>query len=316
MRYREHPLVFACAGEDLVGILSEPDEPSSVGVLVIVGGPQYRAGSHRQFVLLARYLAERGFPVFRFDCRGMGDSTGATRTFEKIDDDIACAIRAFAGRLPTMHSLVLWGLCDAASAAMMNASKHALVRALVLLNPWAWAEETQAQTRLRYYYMSRFFSLAFWHKLLSGRVRLGDSTRSLARTVSSAARGASLHLDYRRAMTEGLAHFRGRLLLILSGKDLTAKEFLRYVDSQPEWTKLLSPSRAERLDLANADHTFSTRLDRDRVAAATVDFLRRLTRETNAQFGRTPARVEDESCEWPRVRYPVAEERAAKFGSQ
>jgi alpha/beta superfamily hydrolase len=48
-------------------------------VLVIVGGPQYRAGSHRQFTLLARSLAEQGFAVLRFDYRGMGDSTGAMR---------------------------------------------------------------------------------------------------------------------------------------------------------------------------------------------------------------------------------------------
>ena len=203
MKYQEHAVSFACAGDRLLGILSEPAEPYTVGVLVIVGGPQYRVGSHRQFVLLARYLAERGYPVFRFDYRGMGDSAGAVRTFDEIYDDIASAIGAFTARLPAVRSLVLWGLCDAASAVMMNAPKHAMVKGLVLLNPWAWAEETHAQTRLRHYYLSRFFSASFWHKLVTGRVRLGDSTRSLAKTVAVATRANDAPPDYRRAMAEG-----------------------------------------------------------------------------------------------------------------
>jgi exosortase A-associated hydrolase 1 len=317
MKYREHPVVFACAGERLLGILAEPDEPCSIGVIVLVGGPQYRAGSHRQFVLLARHLAERGHPVFRFDYRGMGDSTGAVRTFEEIDADIACAIAAFTARLPAMHSLVLWGLCDAASAAMINAPKHALVKALVLLNPWAWAEETHAQTRLRHYYLSRFCSLSFWHKLVTGRVRLGDSTRSLAKTVAIATRGDDPHPDYRRAMAEGLDRFRGRVLLILSGRDLTAKEFLRHVGSQPEWTPLLSAPRAERLDVPDADHTFSTRAARDRVADGTADFLRRLARESGTPVGHILERSQGEpNFKLPGVRYPASGGRALKVEQQ
>ncbi|KAB8057318.1 hydrolase 1, exosortase A system-associated, partial [Janthinobacterium violaceinigrum] len=58
----------------LVGILSLPAAPGPRGVLIVTGGPQYRVGSHRQFVLLARALAAQGVPVLRFDLRGMGDS--------------------------------------------------------------------------------------------------------------------------------------------------------------------------------------------------------------------------------------------------
>ena len=71
-----------CAGEELVGVLTLPEEPVHIGVVVIVGGPQYRVGSHRQFVLLARHLAEQGIPTLRFDCRGMGDSSGDQRSFD------------------------------------------------------------------------------------------------------------------------------------------------------------------------------------------------------------------------------------------
>ena len=82
---REDAVVFQCEGASLVGILHVPErEPARIGVLVIVGGPQYRVGSHRQFVLMARSLAQSGYAVLRFDYRGMGDSDGEMRTFESV----------------------------------------------------------------------------------------------------------------------------------------------------------------------------------------------------------------------------------------
>ncbi|HBZ05431.1 MAG TPA: hydrolase 1, exosortase A system-associated, partial [Massilia sp.] len=50
----------ACRGAWLYGIVSLPAAPHPRGVLIVVGGPQYRAGSHRQFTLLARDLAAAG----------------------------------------------------------------------------------------------------------------------------------------------------------------------------------------------------------------------------------------------------------------
>ena len=92
-KIEEIPKVFTCEGEELLGILHLPEEvKSEKAVLIVVGGPQYRIGSHRQFVHLARYLALQGVPVFRFDYRGMGDSGGDLGDFENINQDIASAI--------------------------------------------------------------------------------------------------------------------------------------------------------------------------------------------------------------------------------
>jgi alpha/beta superfamily hydrolase len=77
----ERAFSFRCENSWLYGIASLPEQASSRGVLIVVGGPQYRVGSHRQFALLARHLAEHGVPVMRFDYRGMGDSVGDIRTF-------------------------------------------------------------------------------------------------------------------------------------------------------------------------------------------------------------------------------------------
>jgi len=75
----EIPVTFGCEDISLVGVLHAPEAAPSLGFVFVVGGPQYRVGSHRQFVLLARDLASHGAAVLRFDCRGMGDSGGFFR---------------------------------------------------------------------------------------------------------------------------------------------------------------------------------------------------------------------------------------------
>jgi len=58
----ERAFTFSCQGSELVGIAHLPAVEADRGVLIVVGGPQYRAGSHRQFLLLARELAREGVP--------------------------------------------------------------------------------------------------------------------------------------------------------------------------------------------------------------------------------------------------------------
>ena len=136
MDIEERVVTFDCQGDSLYGVMHLPETPGTRAVLVVVGGPQYRAGSHRQFTLLARSLAMNGVAAMRFDYRGMGDSEGAERAFGDVQDDIAAAIDAFMAAAPGVREIVLWGLCDGASAAMMYAPLDARVSGVVLLNPW------------------------------------------------------------------------------------------------------------------------------------------------------------------------------------
>ena len=97
MNVQEQPLQIAGDGFDMLGILSlpAPGTPTlRTAVLIVVGGAQYRAGSHRQFVLLARRLAAAGYPVLRFDLPGMGDSPGDPVPFENTAPHIAAALDA------------------------------------------------------------------------------------------------------------------------------------------------------------------------------------------------------------------------------
>jgi exosortase A-associated hydrolase 1 len=167
--FADLPIVIDCEGDRLVGVLSLPKAPLEIGVVVVVGGPQYRAGSHRQFVHLSRTLAGAGIPCLRFDYRGMGDSEGQPRPFDAIDADIACAVRELMSRAPTVRQVVLWGLCDGATAAFIALGSVPNVAGVIALNPWVRSETSLDQAIIRRYYVQRVLSREFWAKLFSGK---------------------------------------------------------------------------------------------------------------------------------------------------
>jgi len=284
MNYAEQAVVFPVGGEQLLGIVATPDTPIDCGVLIVVGGPQYRVGSHRQFLLLTRRLAAEGYPTMRFDYRGMGDSDGAMRNFEEVTDDIGAALDTFQSSCPTIRRVVLWGLCDAASSALLyvQATRDSRIAGLVLLNPWVRSEASLAQTHIKHYYGQRLLQREFWIKLLSGKLSLFQSVRGLV-TSALKARGTSDHAEgeirsFQDRMAEGLRQFSGRVLLILSGEDYTAKEFLEYAGANAAWAGLLDTDRIRRVELPDADHTFSAQALRSQVEDATLDWLASLER--------------------------------------
>jgi uncharacterized protein len=277
VNWRERPLVFRCGEDDLVGVVALPERPASRGVLIVVGGPQYRAGSHRQFTLLARELAASGIASLRFDYRGMGDSSGAARTFERSAEDIRSAIDELMRNLPGLRDVVLWGLCDAASAALFYGHTDPRVTGLVLLNPWVRTEQGLARAELRHYYSARIFQASFWQKLSRGELNIGQALASFLASVRGAP-APSEHAEARRLpdrMQEGLRKFKGAVLLILSGDDLTAQEFKDVAARSPGWQVLLRDARVTRQELREANHTFGRREWRDHVARWTADWIMR-----------------------------------------
>lgn len=282
-RYVEESVRFSCNGDVLPGILARPASPEgqpNCGVLIIVGGPQYRVGSHRQFVLLARSLAAAGFPVLRFDCRGMGDAEGAPRSFEHIGDDIAAALDAFASACPQLGRFVLWGLCDAASAALLYCAERqdSRIAGLCLLNPWVRSEASLARTHVKHYYGQRLLQADFWRKLLSGGLPVVGALRGLLRTLRQAravpdAIPASGWLPFHARMAEGLRDFDGPVLLILSGDDYVAKEFVDHAANDAAWRSALLRDHLTRWGLAPADHTFSSANWRSDVERVCIEWL-------------------------------------------
>lgn len=282
MTATESALSFDCAGEVLVGIMSGAELAARRGVLIVVGGPNYRAGSGRQFTLLARRLAESGVPTLRFDYRGMGDSGGEARTFERVAEDIRSAIDRLFAAVPGLEDVVIWGLCDAASAALMYAHEDARVKGLVLLNPWVRTAQGLARVHLKHYYVRRLFQASLWQKLARGEFDFRGAASALRKSVveSIGKRGVSGSSEpeapFLERMEDGLGRFRGKVLLILSGNDLTAQEFKDFVAGSAPWQRLLAREGVTRHDLQEANHTFARRDWRDQVERWTSGWVRSL----------------------------------------
>jgi len=287
--WREQPIVFECEGCRLVGIAAVPVKPVETGVVIVVGGPQYRAGSHRQFTLLARHLASKNIASFRFDYRGMGDSEGGMRNFEVVDADIRAAIDTFLKQVPSVSKVVLWGLCDAASASLFYGHTDARVSGLILLNPWVHSDAGAAHVRLKYYYLNRFRQPSFWRKLLTGKV----STIASAKEIIGAIRQVvakftntglskreinqnSVEVDFIARMLYGFKSFEGKILIILSGQDATAKEFRHLVMSNSDWARVSTSSRISFFYIPEANHTFSSIVWRQQVAMTIVDWIKKI----------------------------------------
>lgn len=276
-----------------MGILHRSPEHSRRGVLIVVGGgPQYRVGGHRQLTLWSRKLASEGYPVLRFDYRGMGDSHGHFLGYEDVDADIQTAIDRFIAEVPEIEEVVLWGECDAASAILFYAHRDPRVKGVVLLNPWVRTEAGEAKAILRFYYLSRIMEPSFWRKVLglkfnplksaTAALQLLQKSRQPSRPLTplaSSGNGLSAALSRDVALPDrllqGMERFKGQVMLVLSGRDLIAREFESAVAASAAWQQQLQRPGVRRHDMADADHTFSSALQRGQVVSWGLEWLRR-----------------------------------------
>lgn len=265
----ESPITFDCEGDTLVGVVTTAAEgaSSATGLVILPGGPNYRAGAHRQFVQLARRAAAAGVTVLRFDYRGMGDSDGAPPGFERVAPDIAAALDALQRQRADIARIVLCGLCEGASSALIycHATRDPRIAAVALLNPWVRSETTLAKTYLRHYYLRRLASRAFWSKLLRGNVHVTAAARDFGTHAGAALaqRATERGPAFPRVMAAGLRGFAGPVLVALSADDLTAREFVDHARNDEHWRGLLERPNVTRRDIEDADHTFSSPRARD-----------------------------------------------------
>ena len=286
----EYPMIVECGAEHLSGFMHKSAKPSQRGVVIVVaGGPQYRAGAHRQFVSMARKLAGLGCPVLRFDLRGMGDSSGPYLGFEHSEADICAAVDALVKQEPQLREVVLIGECESASGILFYGWKDPRVAGAVLINPWVRTEEGQAQVIINHYYWDRLRSAEFWSQLWRGKFKARESLASLVRVLRAYVRGKR---DFARASlgsaqddisglplpvktAAGLSRFKGQVLLLMSGHDYIAREFDEVTSASKAWAGLLDSPRLVRTDVEGADHTFSTNVWKNAASDSIVQWMER-----------------------------------------
>jgi exosortase A-associated hydrolase 1 len=275
----ERAVTFPCQGDTLVGILHPgPSGSHATGILIVVGGPQYRGGSHRQFVLMAREFARAGYPVLRFDYRGMGDSDGTARAFTAVGTDIRCAVDVLTSEVPGLEGVVIFGLCDAASAALLYCGSDTRVQGLMLANPWVRSEATEARAYLKHYYGRRLLQASFWRKVLKGEFGLWGSLSDLIRKVAVArepgpAIESQSSSDFVARMRHGLESFARPVLFLISDRDLTAAEFTGLCRSDAAWARAVSGNGRSVVTLVHSDHTFSSAESLRRATDACLTWL-------------------------------------------
>jgi len=233
---RRH-LTFLCESDRLAATLDEGEK--TTGLLLVTGGNEIRSGAFSGQASLAASLAEQGFPVFRFDRRGVGDSEGINRGFRDEEADIRAALAAFREAAPQVSRVVGFGNCDAASALMLAGG--AGCDALVLSNPWtieeagdagdegddSGSDTTPPASAIRARYIAKLKNPREIARLLSGGVDYRKLLRGIARAVGPKAAPSTLAGDLR----DGLAGFSGSVRILLAEADRTAQVFIENWDA-------------------------------------------------------------------------------------
>lgn len=212
---------FPCAGETLAATLD--DAPGTTGLLIVSGGNEIRIGAHRGMAELAATIAAAGHPVFRYDRRGIGDSTGENNGFESTSEDIREAAAAFRSECPHLTRLLAFGNCDAASALILF-HPGANIDALVLANPWTIEapDDLPPAAAIRSRYVEKLKDPRELLRLLTGGVNIRKLASGL---LKASARQSQTHTSLPARLAAALNATEIPVTILLAARDSTALAF-------------------------------------------------------------------------------------------
>ncbi|HEX8447327.1 MAG TPA: hydrolase 1, exosortase A system-associated [Sphingomonas sp.] len=240
-------LSLPCAGADIAATFD--DAAGSTGLLIVGGGTEIRAGAHGGMAHLAAAVAAAGWPVLRYDRRGVGDSGGDDPGFAGSGPDIAAAAAALRQRLPAGGRIVGFGLCDGASALALHHA-DAGMDGLLLANPWVVEPvgDLPPPAAVRAHYAARLMDWRFWKRALTGGVDL----RKAARGVASL--GATTDTSLSGRIAAALDAGGRPLAILLARGDGTA---IAFDDAWNGKTFDALRARTEVVRIDSASHTFA-----------------------------------------------------------
>jgi exosortase A-associated hydrolase 1 len=220
---------FDCEGAWCAATLDMGD--ADTGLLTVSGGNEIRSGAHAGQAMLAAQVAAQGYPVFRYDRRGVGESEGENGGFEASAADIAAAISAFRAAAPQVKRIIAFGNCDAASALALFHAGLRLDR-LILANPWTIetvADHGQptppSATAIRARYWARLKNPHSLIDLVTGKIDLGKLAGGLKRAaMKDEASGLAVRI------ASALADSAVPVTILLAKRDTTALAFRGHWD--------------------------------------------------------------------------------------
>lgn len=135
----ERPVYFEAGGNLLFGMLTEPEAPNGLGVVIVQGGDTVNVSlqRNRMAVELARRLAGEGFAVLRFDYHGLGESSGVigelrlSTPFTEDAEAAAACLRSETG----VDGLFLAGACFSSRTSLSTAPLLDDVVGVVMATP-------------------------------------------------------------------------------------------------------------------------------------------------------------------------------------
>lgn len=274
--------------DSLLGILSERsvedgDAADRPALLLLNTSVIHRVGANRMYVPMARRWAALGFPVFRIDLSGVGDSPKPgwqprqnMYSMEAVED--VRAAMDFLSRSRGLRRFILIGLCSGAYMAFHTGLADRRVLAQVLLNPqtfeWKEGDSVDVGRRLEYksfrFYLRRAVQRETWARLLTGRVHWKEILEALGeRALKSARSRIEQHVGQHIGPLVGmltpqnktLAGFkeilqRGtQMLLLYSQEDPGLDELALHLGKDAELLRRFPTFRLVLID--GPDHTFT-----------------------------------------------------------
>ena len=268
---RERVFTFG-PGNGIVGILSEPDQ----GVLrarapVVIAsnvGMNHRVGPYRAYVELARSLAQRGYPMLRFDLSGLGDSTPRrdnSDAFSRANRDVEEAMGALSQRRG-FERFVQLGFCSGVDSAHSVSVRDPRVVGAIFIEGYSFRTPRFYLRR----YLVRTRSARFWQIYLKRKLApllpKGERARVAGDAVEIYTRlypeRAQLAADYRALLARDVA-----LLFVFVGG--TGADHAHNYESQlyDNFPTLRGDARVELAYYEHAGHIFNYVSDRARLIA-------------------------------------------------
>lgn len=260
-RIRERAVTFG-PNRSLVGIATTPIPPAPENrpaVILLNAGLIHRVGANRLYVRVARALAQAGYPVFRFDFSGIGDSETRQDVLdldEALRLDIADAL-AHMEASQSSRSFVLFGLCSGANNGFRYAVQDDRITAVVLIDPVAFRT---FRHKVRFFGRRLFRPRVWWNVLRGRNAFVRDFLRRVAgrQTPEQQIENAYPLGPGRAEMRNGLRTLIDReveaLIVYTGGLEWQYNYREQFQDMFPE--ESVSP-RVQVEFLEDADHTFS-----------------------------------------------------------